>query len=127
MYEELLQKYPILYSKLSGFECSRGWYDLIDQLSQKIEEINLKFENPEHKIYAVQVKQKFGGLRFYTEISDSLFDDEEQQESIQQIVYDLTAIAETKSYTICEHCGLPGTTTNNRRYVETLCEKCLLK
>jgi methionine synthase II (cobalamin-independent) len=127
MYDQFLQKYPILYSKLSGFDCNKGWYKLIEELSQKIEEINLKFANPEHKIYAVQVKQKFGGLRFYTEISDSLFDDEEQQESVQQIVYDLITIAETKSYTICEDCGLSGTITKNRAYVETLCEKCLLK
>lgn len=127
IYDQFLQKYPILYSKLSGFDCNKGWYQLIDELSEKIEEINLKFENPEHKIYAAQVKQKFGGLRFYTEISDSLFDEEELQQNVVQTVYDLIAIAETKSYTVCEDCGLPGTITKNRAYVETLCEKCLLK
>lgn len=57
---------------------------------------------------ASQVKEKFGGLRFYmTMATDEMFDFIEE--------------AESKSTTICEVCGEPGKTFNDG-WMVTLCE-----
>ena len=52
-----------------GFECGDGWFQLIYDLSASIEDIALQLKNdgfPEERLPAVfQVKEKFGGLRFY--------------------------------------------------------------
>lgn len=97
-----------------GFECDDGWFDLIYQLCQDIEVAYAKL--PEEKklddyndaCIAFQVKEKFGGLRFYL---DSEADG----------VYELTSTAETKSFTICEICGEPGK-PSGRGWIKTLCE-----
>ena len=64
----LYETYPSLYRQHTlsmeqtcmcwGFECGDGWFDIINNLSQKLVEIATTVE-------AVQVKEKFGGLRFY--------------------------------------------------------------
>ena len=57
---------------------------------------------------AVQVKEKFGGLRFYVDRAT------EQH-------YDFISVAESMSYRTCEECGAPG-----KRYTDgwhrTLCD-----
>lgn len=64
------------------------------------------------KIYdvpIVQVKEKFGGLRFYTDKSHVLVD-----AAIMQ--------AENTCETLCEVCGEPGK-LRNLRWIKTLCDK----
>ena len=88
-----------------GFECGNGWFNLIYELSDKISKLD-----PNCK--AVQVKEKFGGLRFYTGATT-------------KEVYDLISEYESKSYKTCEDCG--DTKTAKRRstgWIYTLCNKC---
>lgn len=62
---------------------------------------------------AMQVEEKFGGLRFYiTHGTDEM--------------YELISKAEEKSCTICERCGSnEGTTSGNRGYwIQCLCSDC---
>jgi len=58
----------------------------------------------------VQVKEKFGGLRFYTSASTKEFED-------------MIDKAENESYSLCEWCGLPGSLDDNGRWLLTLCQK----
>src|ERR1041385_1882792 len=51
--------------------------------------------NPFEGFEVVQVKQKFGGLRFYTN-------------NCPGSIHDVISFAEQLSYTICEDCGAPG-------------------
>lgn len=117
-YDELLVKYPKLYAKLSYFECEEGWIGLIDELSKKLEEINNKYTDFEDRIYAVQVKQKFGGLRFYCWSTENIRkeDYELKDKLIEQ--------AESASYTVCEMCSSPATKTTRGGWIMTLCEEC---
>lgn len=96
-----------------GFECSDGWFQLIWDLSTKIDN-HLK-THPELKkdFLPTQVKEKFGGLRFYYVGGD---------ETISKYVEE----AEAKSYTICELCGKPGE-PNERGWISTLCPQCRKK
>lgn len=90
-----------------GFEVQDGWYPLIDVLCEQLQRgIN---RQGEPQVVASQVKEKFGGLRFYVDSASDC-----QQTMI--------SFAEALSYRICEECGSPGTLDDrNRRLLSTRC------
>lgn len=113
---KLVKQYPTLYSKYKGdmretcmawgLTCGDGWYEIIDELSSKLEP---------YGVVAAQVKEKFGGLRFYLEsYPKDKFDE----------IHNLIQTAEMKSFTICEVCGSEEATRKGKFYVQTLCDKC---
>ena len=59
----------------------------------------------------LQVKEKFGGLRFYVNCR--------KEEAIRQ----RTGIAAQESFRTCEICGQPGTLREARRCIKTLCDE----
>jgi len=111
--EKLFETYPDLYAghqdgpkhslMCFGFECGDGWFDLIDELSRQITELA-----PD--VVAVQVKEKWGGLRFYVN-------------SAPDIIYDIIDQFESCSYKICEMCGNPGEPREGG-WIKVLCNKC---
>ena len=121
--EALVKDFPNLYTnrhcspKLApmcfGFECDNGWHDLIRKLSENIEKEILKLpeETREH-VWAAQVKEKFGGLRFYMNGSTKEID----------ILIDK---AEDESFKICEICGKPGEPQSSCSWITTFCPECL--
>jgi hypothetical protein len=113
--KELTETFPKLYKSMYGdfrktcmhfgVSIGNGWFDLIWELSEKLEPLI-----GDNDIRAEQVKEKFGGLRFYI--------NNYQSEAIQDLIQE----AEQKSYTICEVCGEKG----KRRmggWIVTLCDK----
>lgn len=79
-----------------GFECGDGWADLLVELCQKINTyIQTLPQEQIDEIVALQVKEKYGTLRFYL----SCYDD-----TIDTLIRD----AEIKSSVTCETCGNPG-------------------
>lgn len=84
------------------FECNEGWYPLIQKLIEDL--IQLGWDK-----HVTQVKEKFGGLRFYI--------NEGSNE-----VHDRITKAEQESYTICEMCGAPGEIRRDLGWYRTLCE-----
>lgn len=111
--EYLIENFPNLYQDAVcspkeslmcfGFECGDGWFELIKELSEKLE--------PEAGVVAIQVKEKFGGLRFYL------------RGGAPDRVWDLIDEAEEKSEVTCEVCGKPGTLRGGG-WVRTLCDEC---
>ena len=112
---EMYDKYSKTLKGLSYFEINEGWKELVEEITCKIEVVNNKY-SPSSYIRAAQVKQKFGGLRYYISI-------EEIDEQDVRYVYDMIAEAEKRSFTICEYCGSPANTSKDRTYVETLCNE----
>jgi hypothetical protein len=109
-------RYLLLYSQgYGGFACGDGWYNIIDALSVVLQDLIRAIpENEDRKnYYAVQVKEKFGGLRYY----------------MSQLTAEMSAaisVAEALSVSTCEVCGSPGTNKHNiRGWVRTLCPTCL--
>ena len=94
-----------------GIECGEGWNNILDKLCTKIEKI-LDSDQQDLKLhfYIIQIKEKFGGLRFYT----SCHTDE-----IEKCIRE----AENESYKICEYCGKLGKYYSNGWH-RTLCDKC---
>ena len=86
-----------------GVEIDPGWHDLIYKLLQDIKALN-----PEEGFEVVQIKEKFGGLRFYTNFGT----DE---------IFELIHKAEDASYKICEICGKKGKLRNDIGWYLTLC------
>jgi len=90
-----------------GFECGSGWFQIIYDLCTDLMAIAQKkaYEPP----IAAQVKEKFGGLRFYIDGCNG-----EYQERIQ--------VAEELSMMTCEVCGRKGKRINEG-WIQTICEK----
>lgn len=116
--DKLCSEFPKLYADrfLSptetcmyfGFEVGDGWFDLIYECSAKLEAINNTITDPTQYIKAAQVKEKFGGLRFY--IDHGTTD-----------AFKIIEEAEAKSDVTCEDCGKPGNSKGSRGWITTLC------
>ena len=99
------------------FECGDGWYDLISMLCLRIQsridhkskDMN-KEDAEDFQVVAQQVKEKFGGLRFYHSGGD---------EYIQGIV----SFAEAMSYITCEVCG-DKATVRTTGWIRNICQRC---
>jgi hypothetical protein len=109
------------------FECGDGWFTIIDKLCTNIVHYveqqkssldykkksgelveDIEYEQVEVKIS--QVKEKFGGLRFYTYGGD-------------KYVRGMIHFAESMSFKICEYCGSQGE-LGGQGWYKTLCKKC---
>ena len=93
-------------------ECGDGWHHLIEPLVDHVNKVNAE-RAPEEQIEIVQIKEKFGGLRFYTHGRD---------EKLSQLIEE----AERESYNTCEICGSTddvGQTADG--WITTMCRKCL--
>ena len=120
--QKLVSKYPILFKQYGGdpkdtcmafgFECGDGWYHLIDTLCGAIHGevtwVNDLWPELNFSCSAVQVKEKYGSLRFYYEFfyKTDLSDDEMKKltGSMDRIA-GMTQITEALSKSICENCG----------------------
>jgi hypothetical protein len=148
--QKLVDAYPHLYREYGGdvretcmgwgFSCNDGWYNILEELSFKIKQLDKK-----ERVVADQVKEKFGGLRFYyhienykeprlipwslwikipykvrttlTEFRKLFF------KTFLEKVNDLIEDAERQSYKTCERCGEPGRRIAGG-WVRTLCDDC---
>lgn len=98
--------------ELFGKECGSGWDELINPLMEYIEKYNN--EHPTCKIEITQIKEKFGGLRFYVENEP-----EEFREMIRE--------AEDESFKVCEVCGARKNVGHTLGWIQTICADCLTK
>lgn len=121
--KKLCEKYPLIFKNRHesmtktamcwGFECGDGWYDLIDVLCNNIQHhvdwYNKYQEEKMEQVVAFQVKEKYGGLRFYVDGGDDY-------------ILGMISLAESLSHRICEECGAAGKSRGNG-WVRTLCDQ----
>ena len=108
IFRDLYDSKPTESCLCDGIECSNGWYQLVHDLCTEIMKLY-----PSEDFKAEQVKEKFGGLRFY--VSGSTAD-------INNVIDDF----EEKSYHVCESCGSEDQVECKGRpyWVTTLCAEC---
>ncbi len=88
-----------------GLCVNDGWYNLLKSLIQDLNKLDV-----DNTLKIVQVKEKFGGLRFYID-------------SGTDAIYKRIDQAEEQSYITCEYCGNDGKLQRGR-WVITLCNEC---
>lgn len=101
LFREEEREYPV---EEYGLGVGRGWYSILADLVREVREID---EARGTRSMLVQVKEKFGGLRFY--LQDTTND---HWEAISR--------AESRSLETCEDCGAPGQMYNDG-WISTLC------
>jgi len=112
----LKDNYPEIIPENFYFECGDGWFLIIDALCSKLRGLadRAKTEPPT----ASQIKEKFGGLRFYIDPLDSL----EWGEYVDA-VYAVVNMAETLSFRTCESCGRAGF-PRDAKWTKCYCRWC---
>lgn len=123
--KKLCKKYPKIFQDRKrsifetpmgrGFSCGNGWYKILDELCSQLD---LLRRTAKIHIVADQVKEKFGGLRFYFHISAP-----KKSQLWYDTVYDVVSKAENESRYVCEICGKPGELKSDSGWYSTLCEK----
>ena len=153
----LVKKYPIIFKEYGGdmretcmawgMECGNGWFELLDDMCHDVTHL---IGDQDVKLIAHQVKEKFGGLRFYHAIlkETTWFDKisckirnfmfnrkwgvaywkiidfrKKFYTTISEQISDIIDIAEVKSYATCEICGNPGEVRSGG-WIKTLCDPC---
>ena len=101
--EAILRRIPDGWGRWIG--CGRGWYPIIVKLDEQIAAIDPDYE-------VMQVKEKFGTLRYYC-----TGDGEES-------VFNLIMGAEQQSAVTCELCGASGQMHERGYWLRTLCSDC---
>lgn len=110
---KILDRFPKMFPgrKLAidfGICVGDGWYDIVNDLCERIQKHIDTFHVDQ--ITVVQIKEKFGTLRFYTDHGN---------ETVRNFIDE----AEKKSETTCEDCGKPGVLRNSG-WLRTLCDDC---
>jgi hypothetical protein len=93
-----------------GWKTFRWWkylWTLYEDYKKRKELVNPDY----YKVFAVQVKEKFGGLRFYTSGNDDI---------VEGMIY----MAEALSCMTCEVCGQPGVISSKGYWLKALCSTC---
>lgn len=87
-----------------GVSIKPGWFKLVGDLCESLRPLVKEGFKVE------QVKEKFGGLRFYVN-------------KYPKEISSLISEAESKSFEICEDCGAPGKRRNSN-WIRVLCDEC---
>lgn len=105
-----ISHYPKTFKSLKYTECDDGWFSLLNALCVVIEsEIDQLPSELQGDFHAVQIKEKFGALRFY-------------MNRTTPIISGAIAMAEHMSYFVCEECGNLGQ-LHTTGWAKTLCDK----
>ena len=118
--------FPKMFSNpYGGFAVGSGWWPIIESLCRNIQghidnrertrEVLLK-NNPHNvsisdaipQVVVAQIKEKFGGLRFYYDGGD-------------EYISGMVRMAETWAGNTCEECGVPGELRMGG-WIRTLCD-----
>lgn len=119
--ERLIAAFPHLYRRQqppqpnrrtdpgSTFTCGDGWFELLWQLSARLEQLIVMLPEEEQGYCGpAEVKEKWGRLRL-----DMGYSTQEMDE--------LLLLAEEQSSHICEVCGAPGTLLKRGGWLMTCC------
>ena len=120
------ERFPKMFEgRYGGFAVGAGWYPIIEALCANIQSHadwrndqrkrlleNNKYVHPipeaVPQVTVEQIKEKFGGLRFYYQGGDDT-------------IAGMVRMAEAWADASCEECGAPGTQRNGG-WIRTLCD-----
>lgn len=125
--ERMEQRFPEMFKdqRYGGFACGEGWWPMLEVLCETIHshitnnndrrarllvknEFDVTIPDEMAPVEIRQIKEKFGGLRFYYDGGD-------------EFVHGAAWLAESMSYKLCETCGAPGTRRSGG-WIRVLCD-----
>jgi hypothetical protein len=116
-YEVFANKMETAYPKMfadryGGFAVGAGWWPILEALCANIQS-HIDWRNRESEtvpqVVVEQIKEKFGGLRFYYRGGD-------------EQIHGMVRMAEAWADRSCEECGAPGERRNGG-WIRTLCDQ----
>lgn len=107
------ERFPAMFvGAYGGFAIGKGWWHIIEALCANIQS-HIDWQNRKEQVVAQvtvdQIKEKFGGLRFYYTGGDDT-------------IHGMVRIAEAWADSSCETCGDKGERRSGG-WVRTLCDK----
>ncbi len=112
-YEQLIKDHPLALSRVTcGIYFGDGWNALISNLCDVVEqEIRRLTPELQDQVYVVQIKNKFGGLRFY-------------MNHTTPYIEGAIELAESLSFATCETCSNQAGIKQVGGWTATLCDSC---
>ena len=111
-FDKLRQDYPLMYGESYDLYVDEGWHPIILALTQQIQariDWSDKIEQPIDQVKVSQIKEKFGGLRFYYDGGD-------------EYIEGMVDMAERWASRTCEICG-DRATKHTSGWIKTVCDK----
>jgi hypothetical protein len=111
-FDKLRQDYPLMYGKSYDLYVDEGWHPIILALTQQIQariDWSVKLGHPINQVKVSQIKEKFGGLRFYYDGGDDCIDG-------------MVNMAELWASQTCEMCG-DRATKHTTGWIKNVCDK----
>lgn len=109
----MTERFPkMLAGKYGGFAVGEGWWPILESLCVNIQHhLDWKNKNSEvvPQVTVEQIKEKFGGLRFYYSGGD-------------EQIHGMVRMAEAWADASCEECGAPGKRRDGG-WIKTLCDR----
>ena len=112
--KQMEEKYPKMFANpYGGFAIGEGWWPIIESLCANIQSHtdwwnkNRETRPVVEQVVVAQIKEKFGGLRFYYDGGDDQ-------------ISGMVRMAEAWASHACEECGAPGT-AGGKGWIRTLC------
>lgn len=112
------ERFPLIFhGKYGGFAVGEGWYLILETLCANIQS-HIDWQTRQcdkfgrgqtvPQVVVEQIKEKFGGLRFYYQGGDDT-------------IHGMVRMAEEWASHSCEECGIPGRRRNGG-WIRTLCD-----
>ena len=131
--DKLHKKYPLILVNGPEISVGDGWYGLVDEICKQL---TIVYNESGIQFTAAQIKEKFGGLRFYIDYIELLNPNRNKRSPFSprnkkfyiKYVYDIIDKKEMESLAICEECGGTGTRRQTSGggggWIKTLCTQC---
>ena len=108
----MLERFPKMFAEpYGGFCVDEGWWPILESLCGQIQH-HIDWKNRQSEIVVqvtvAQIKEKFGGLRFYYDGGDDT-------------INGMVRMAEAWADASCEECGSPGKRRDGG-WIKTLCD-----
>jgi len=107
------ERFPKMFEgKYGGFAVGKGWYPILEVLCTNVQshlDWREKQGKPVPQVVVEQIKEKFGGLRFYYQGGDEYIDG-------------MVRMAEAWADIACEECGAAGKRRSGG-WIRTLCDQ----
>ena len=111
--KQMEERFPKMFANpYGGFCCGEGWWPILEKLCSNIQS-HIDWKNKKSEVVpqvtVAQIKEKFGGLRFYYDGGD----DE---------IRGMVRMAEAWAGNTCEDCGAPAT-KQTTGWIKNVCDK----